>query len=228
MISGLKAIPAFNGAGSSGSGAGVSLTLTFVTSGTSATHTVLIPAAAEAGDIAVVFDGAFNKGTGSITSVTPSGWSTAVDASSGFGGTDDARMKVNYKKLVAGDLGTSPAFSNTILDRKVILIFRPSSVINSVVNGSWNTELTVNNPSAQTVTVVGVATPLIVFAFGGVSDSTGPAFTGSPSMNEVVCTGTSWSVNVGYLVYNTSPSDQSIDIGDGGANGLQSGFLRFT
>lgn len=203
------------------------LTFSLAASGTSSTNTVLIPSAAEAGDVAVVFDGAFNTGPGSITSVTPAGWSTAINAYSEYGGVDVARLKVNYKKLVAGDLGTSPSFSNDT-DRKVILIFRPSKTVNSIVNGSWNSELTTGNPVAQTVTVSGVTTPLIVFAFGSVNTTSGPAFADTPAMNEVVCAGTSWSVNVGYLIYNTSPSNQSIDIADGGTNGLVSGHLRFT
>jgi hypothetical protein len=33
---------------------------------------------------------------------------------------------------------------------------------------------------------------------------------------------------MGYIVYNTSPSDQSIDIGDSDENTLHSGYIRFT
>lgn len=216
--------PTMMGAVAGGGGGGGALaSIAFVTSGTSTNKNVPIPASATAGDLAVVFDSAYSGGF-SVGSVTPAGWSTADDQTDG----SIARIKVNYKVLVAGDLGTSPAFSDAT-DRKIILIFRPTGVITSVINSTWNHEFTSGNPSAQTVTVSGLATPLIVLAVGGQVAGSAPAFTDSPSMTEVTCTGSLWSIRAGYIVYNSAPSDQSIDTADGGTmNALLSGFLRLT
>ena len=80
---------------SAAGGGGSISALTFVTSGTSTSRNVAIPASATAGDLAVVFDTAYDFH--SVGSVTPAGWSTAEDRA--FSGGVSIRMKVNYKVL---------------------------------------------------------------------------------------------------------------------------------
>lgn len=207
---------------------GGSLSLTFVTSGTSTSASIAIPASAQAGDLAVVFDGSFNTNSASITAVTPYGWTTVVNDYSGYGGDDGARLKVNRKVLVSGDLSTSPTFSTSTTNRKMILIFRPSKAIASVTASSWNSELTSSDPSQQTVSASGQTAPLIVMAWASANSASAPAFTDSPALTEVAMSQSDWSIRVGYTVYNTGPQNHTIDVGDNGQNGLQSGYLSLT
>jgi len=47
-------------------------------------------------------------------------------------------------------------------------------------------------------------------------------------MTNLVLSGTDAALRVGYTVYNSSPSNQSIDMNDVDTNVLQSGYVRFT
>lgn len=111
-------------------------------------------------------------------------------------------------------------------DAKILLVFRPSRSISSVITPAWNSQGTTGDPTLQTVTVSGVDTPLIVFAQG--FSTTVPAFTTeTPAMTNL--TKGSVGFRLGYTIYNSSPSNQSIDTGDNGLlNILQSGYVRFT
>ena len=231
MFPGLKAIPALNGAGSTGSGAGGALTFSFVASATSEDSTITIPASAIAGDFAILFDAAEGQGA-SISSVVPAGWTSIVDTFAASG-SRSIRSLVSYRKLVAAG-GGSITGMNADGETKIMLVFRPSSSISSTVVSTWNAEMTSGDPASQTVSASGVATPLIVFAFAtkGETGTALPAFTTeTPAMTNVTKFGTAYDpeVRLGYTIYNSSPSNQSIDIGDNGAmNGLQSGYVRFT
>ena len=226
MFPGLKAIPAFNGAGSTGSGAGGALTFTLDSSATSASSTITIPASAQQGDWAVLFDAA-SVDTGSIGAVTPSGWTNL--ASSLIEGTDSLRLMTSHRILGASPGGTTITGMDESKDAKILLIFRPSTSIISTVASSWNAQATTGDPTLQTVSASGVTTPLIVVAAG--AGPSIPAFaTETPAMTNLSKSGGSTlGMRIGYTIYNSSPSDQSIDIADGGyGNVLQSGYVRFT
>lgn len=228
MFPGLKAIPAFNGAGSTGTGSGGSLSFTFLTSATSTSKNITIPSAALAGDVAVLCQS--SQASSSVSGVLPTGWTEPsgnanVTVTSG----QTMRTMVSYRVLTAGDGGTSIAGMDEISDTKIMLVFRPSTSIVTTVSSTWNGEATSGNPVSQTVTASGQTTPLIVIAVA-VSEGSVPAFTTeTPSMTNVTKSNSHTNMRVGYTIYNSSPADQSIDIGDNGAqNTLQSGFLRFT
>jgi len=229
MIPGLKAIPALHGAGSTGSGSGGSLTLTLIASTTANGSSISVPAAAVIGDFAVLFDATENHGGSSISTAVPTGWTSLADT---FGvGSYSLRTTVSYKILTAAG-GSVSGMTGGSFSNKVLLIFRPSTSILTVTSSVWNAEVTGGNPTSQTVTASGVQTPLIVLAWGVVGDSPIPAFaTETPSMTNVTRSGsvTAPACRVGYTIYNSSPSNQSIDVGDNGTvNGLQSGYVRFT
>ena len=225
MFPGLKAIPAFNGAGSTGSGAGGALTFTLDSSATSSSSTITIPTSAQQGDWAVLFDAA-RAGSGSIGAVTPSGWTNL--ASSFVEGGDSLRLMTSHRILGASPGGTSVTGMNDAGEAKIMLIFRPSTSIISTVPSSWNAQATAGDPTLQTVSASGVTTPLIVVAAG--AGMSVPAFaTETPAMTNLSKSATSLGIRIGYTIYNSSPSNQSIDIADGGtANALQSGYVRFT
>lgn len=224
MIPGLKAIPAFNGAGSAGSGGGSSgLTFTFLASATASAPSITIPAAAIAGDYAILFD--FTKqNSGSVSAVTPTGWTNLKNDS--VVSTDGYRAMVSHRILTGGGSVTG---MNDTSNRKALLVFRPTVAIAALTPSSWNGEATTGNPTSQTVSASGVTTPLIVFALAACSSGTAASFsTETPSMTNLTLGGGGISIRVGYTVYNSSPSDQSIDMNDNGINILQSGYVRFT
>lgn len=236
MIPGLKAIPTLQGAGSSGGGVGGNLSLTFVGFSTSmgANGPIVIPAAAIAGDYAILFDTAENLSGSSIAAVVPLGW-TSIANDFAVGGGRSLRMMVSHRILAAPG-GGSITGMNDSAETKLLLVFRPSSSISSIIPSAWNTQITSGNPSSQTVTASGVATPLIVFAWASVGHpgETLPAFTTeTPAMTNLTSgdspTQLGPETRLGYTMYNTSPANQSIDVGDGGdVTGLQSGYVRFT
>lgn len=228
MIPGLKAIPAFNGAGSTGAGGGGALSFTFVTYSTSTSSTITIPAQAVAGDFAVLVDAAYRNSSVTIpTAVTPGGWTTQVSTS--ISATVSVRLMTSYRTITGGLAGTSVSGMNSDFEEKILLLFRPSSTIITTTASSWNAQGTGSDPTLQTVSASGVTTPLIVLAAAAAAPSSTVAFTTeTPSMTNVVNSAYPLALRVGYTIYNTSPSDQSIDTGDNGANVLQSGYWRFT
>lgn len=228
MIPGLKAIPAFNGAGSTGSGGGGGLTFTFVTYAASNSSAITVPAQAIEGDFAVLVDAAYRNSTGAIpAAVTPSGWTTQV--STGIAGTKSLRLMTSYRTMAAGLAGTSIAGMNSDFESKVLMLFRPSSSIITTTASSWNSQGTASDPTLQTVSASGVTTPLIVLAAAAAVQSSSVAFTTeTPAMTNINNSTYPLALRIGYTIYNTSPSDQSIDTGDNGDNVLQSGYWRFT
>ena len=230
MIPGLKAIPAFNGSGSSGSGGGgATLSMSLVGYSSVNSTNVTIPAAAIAGDWAILFDADEDTGGGAIGSAVPAGWASIADtfASPGWA----LRSTVSHKILTAAGGGSVTGIPG---GTKILMVFRPSTSLAAATPSTWNAEVTAGNPSAQTVSASGVTTPLIVFAWaslGNAGDALPSFSTETPAMTNLTNTGPSGGpeCRLGYTIYNTSPSDQSIDTADGGSiNGLQSGYVRFT
>lgn len=224
MIPGLKSIPGFNGAGSSGGGAGGGKTFTFVGSATSGGDSITIPTAAIAGDWGILFDAAVDLDT-AIPATVPAGWSSL--ATGALTGPPNYRMVVSERTLVGG--GSITGLAGFLTIRKILLVFRSSSAILTKTGSTWGTEVTASNPASQLVSASGVAAPLGVFAFAMLQSSSAPTFsTESPSMTNITRTGTNISIRVGYTMYDASPSNQSVDLNDAGTQGLLSGYVRFT
>jgi len=226
MIPGLKAIPAFNGSGSSGSGGGASgLTMAFLASATSTSGSITIPGSAIAGDWAILLMASYARAGGTVSAVTPSGWTTLANSASG-----SLRSMVVCRILPSGGAGgTAVSGMNDDRNAKVLLVFRPSTSIVSVTPSTWNAEATSSDPSSQSVNASGQNAPLIVAAIAAANGSAAPAFsTETPSMTNITKVYKEVGIRVGYTVYNSSPSSHSIDMGDNGTNVLQSGYVRFT
>lgn len=230
MLPGLKSIPAFNGGGSAGGGSGGTMTFSVVGYAAVASTNVTVPVAAIAGDFAILFDACANTSGGAIGSVVPVGWTSTVDTFTDTGSWS-MRSTVSYTKLTSAG---GASISGMVNGTKILMVFRPSSSISTIVPSTWNAEVASGNPALQTVSASGVATPVLVFAWASLSEPgiTYPTFsTETPSMTNLTRSGTAGQPDcrLGYTIYNTSPSNQSIDIGDGGGmNGLQSGYVRFT
>lgn len=201
-------------------GAGA-FTLTFNSSATANAATITIPAGALAGDLAVLFDCAYSTSPGAVT---PAGWTNVANATV----TSVTRGMTHYKVLLAGDPGSSVTGMDETTVDKVMLVFRPSRAIVSVVASTWNADATTLNPASQTVLAVGVATPLVVIGGAGAASSTAAFVTASPAFDATVTTADSDAI-MGYKVYNSAPADHTIDMDDlGSGNNLHSGYLRVT
>lgn len=139
-----------------------------------------------AGDLAILFQSAFNNSTTPPTDVAPSGWtkiSDTTDATNPAG-----RMSVYYKILVAGDSNsTISVITGTNVQQSQIQVYRPNTAINSLQISTINSQGSSGVPTAQTLTMTGLVGPYIGVATyasnGSVSASTSvtPTRTTGPS-----------------------------------------------
>jgi hypothetical protein len=199
------------------SGAAVLTSLTFVASAVSNANTITIPAGAQAGDLAVLFD----KPVGTVSgSDPPTNWTSIL----GAGGTNG--LAVSRKLLVGGDPGASvTGITGSGNSNKVMFVFRPDAPITTVTASTWGQQITANNPTPQTVSASGQPTPLVVFGGAGVTSGTAAFSTASPAFDSTVANAAGLVI-AGYKIYNSSPADHSIDMNDLGNNALVSGYLR--
>src|SRR5512139_531831 len=136
-------------------------TLTFVTSVTSVTASITIPASSAANDIAILFDVAGDYPT-APSDVAPAGWTLIGTSLTALGAASNTRSSVRYKVIAGGEPGTSvTGMSGSGYMDKFMLVFRKSA-------GTWQTpagnsqQSTTGNPTLQTVS--GGTAPLIILA----------------------------------------------------------------
>lgn len=187
-----------------------------------ASETITIPSSSAVGDFAVLFD--LGEG-GPPSLVTPSGWTNAMDYSSG-----GFRLAVHYKVLVSGDPNLSiTGMVGSIRTTKMMLVFDATGNIASVSTPTFSREITAGNPSSQTISASGQSP--IVLAMAGTYAAT-PAFTtASPSFDgsQSIPADSSWGVVMGYKIYGvgSSPASHTVDVADtGNSNGLWSGYFK--
>ena len=201
----------------------VARTIEFVASASSTSSTIVIPASAEVGDVAALFDFA-RASSGTPTDVIPTDWTglvTDTDVAAGAG-----RLRCSYKVLVGGDPGATVTGMNSDAEDKVMLVFRPSFVIVSVTPSTWLAFVEASNPPSQNVSASGQVTPLIVLGCS-VADVSTAAFNAStlPAFDGTAANSNS-DMLAGYKIYNSGPANHVVDT-DGGPNknGLASGYL---
>jgi hypothetical protein len=198
----------------------------FQTSADANTQTITCPTVL-AGDIGVLFDQASNN-SGIPTDVIPSGFTklkTSNPLSSFY------RTTLSYKIFAGSEGGSSlSGLNGTLSMAKVLLVFRPSFAVSLVGTSTFLEETTDSNPSSQSIAAAGEAAPLIRLASGSVGNSaTAPAFTTGTFDATVTRVGSNSGVRAGYAIQNTTPSSNTVDIGDNGSgNILISGWMNFT
>lgn len=185
-----------------------SITLSFVDSATSTGETITIPAGAQEGDVAVLFDWSqeIYWWLEPPTELVPTGF-ISIDqdsVSSLFRGTS---VVASYRELGSGEGGSSVTGMNHSINRKVMLVFRPSAPISSITITGKTSELTNNDPAAQTSPAG--SSPLVKVAVAA-SDNSASFTTEIPTMNKVSVS----SMVAGYLIYNSSPQSQQVDRND--------------
>jgi hypothetical protein len=195
--------------------------ITFVDSaGSSSSATITIPATAQGGDVAILFD--INNTGGAGADVVPTGWTGIIGD---FDGVVTWRLRISYKILAPGDEGDSITGLSSANSDKIMFVFRGGTSITAVSAEDWVSDITSDNPASQTVNASGQTVPLIVFGMSGVSIND-PAFsTESPAFDDTVTQG---DLLAGYKIYNSSPADHTIDMNDVSVNLLASGFLELS
>lgn len=220
-------------------GAGGTLgNISFITSATIDAASIVIPATAKTGDFCVFYD-APAKGTAvptpgvPIASVTPTGvtgW-TALSLYNSVPRNDIAIFAWG-KILQSGDAGASVTGTNTATNagfrRKTILVFRRSTGFFTSFSDalSVNNEGTSGDPVAQTVTSSSGPSPLIVLSTARGTQAV-VSYTFTPTQDGSISNGT--TVVSRYKIYNSSPSNVTIDCGDvGDSTMLQSFYVRMS
>ena len=189
-----------------------------VLSAGSSSSTIVIPASAAVGDLAILFD--HGNQTGGTSDVIPTGWTGLVTDA----GSPD-RIRCSYKKLVGGDPGATITGLNATSVNKLMLVFRPTFSITTITPSTWLAQVTTGNPASQAVSASGQATPLVVCGGAGVFDATAVFSTASPAFDAEIASSNA-DIIVGYKIYNSAPVNHTIDMDDLGRNGLASGYLK--
>lgn len=200
--------------------------MAFQASATSAAETITCPTV-QRYDVGVLFDFASTTEATPPTEVVPAGFSK-IRSDSSFSLTS-FRGTTSYKVFNGGESGSALTGQNDHLNCKILLVFRPNGVIQTVTSSTWLGFLASSNPGAQLIAASGQPGPLIRFAGAGINDNPAPNFSaGTFDATVTNSLTTSISQRVGYAVQNSAPSDDSPDMVDYGINWLTSGWLRFS
>lgn len=196
------------------------LTISYVTSAESTGETIVIPAGAAIGDVAVLADFAWSL-AGDPTDVVPTGWTGLVEDEG-----NNARFRISYKILTAGNPGaTITGMNGNSGDAKLMFVFRASTHVKTVTASTWLAETADADPASQAVSASGQNTPLVVLGF--CSANVAVFNVASPAFDAEVAIGND-DLRGGYKIYNASPADHTIDMADlGDDNALASGYLIF-
>ena len=205
-----------------------SLTLSQVLSATDASGAAFtLPNGIQAGDLIVVLDYAVSPAS-IPTAVTPAGFTNDINVNDGV----FCRMMLSHKIADGSEGGTSVSgMDGGDGEGKLTYVFRGNRPIVSATVLDTAGQVTNGDPSAQVVNVSGVAASLIVI--GGYACGTAAV---SPRNFDTVKDGEinvsptigggSGDIWLAYKVYNFSPADSTIDMGDEGSlNGLVSCYI---
>lgn len=186
--------------------------------------TLTWPGTIAAGDVAVVCD--YARSTGDITEVPLSGFTSIAGAEQGYESSGDNEAGRVWYKILTGSESGSFSTMGASDNGTVLLIFRGNIPITSVSPGGWQSDMTGNDPASQIVAASGGAVPLVVI--GVAASSATPSFsTASPAFDGLITVSGS-ELLAGYKIYESSPVNHTVDMGDvGNDNYLSSGYLEF-
>jgi len=191
---------------------------------TTTSSTITIPAAAQAGDLAVLFDQSVQSSTTLPTTVVPTNFTSIVNTS--LSGSFATRGIFSYKILVSGDPGTSiTGMSGTFAQRKILAIFRPvGKGITSVELSTPQGQATDGNPTAQSILMTQSSPVLIGFiGYGNGSAQIDPRTSTGATFSELSA---AISLYMKYVIFNRgdTPTDATADMDDEGFNNLLQSF----
>ena len=185
-------------------------TLAYVAGAISSGSTITIPAAAQAGDLAVLYDLARNVIASYPTLVTPSGWTTLLDLQ----GNGNTSSILSYKILEAGDPGaTITGMDGNSADAKSLVVFRATPSLAGVTVLESAEQYTSGNPAAQVKTAQSAYPYLVYGVCGGVSAL--PTWVAWAD-----ATGSSGWQRYAWKFFNDNAASCSVDCNDSGTGTL--------
>jgi hypothetical protein len=194
-------------------------TLTFITSSTSSTSSITIPATAQIGDLAFVFDHAWNSSTTPPTQVgyQASSWLALTSFSQTINPAN--RISVQRKILVSGDPGTAITGMTGTGMRKTMLIYRPSYPINTVFQGTPAVSASSASITARTMPLQSVFPSLYFGVYCTTTSNISTRGSSITATREISNTGLQY---IKTFEFNTSnPSSFTVGaLADGGSNVL--------
>lgn len=183
--------------------------LSFNTSASSSSSSITIPAGANVGDIAVLFDYAVAFTTTIPTTVVPSGWTSVSNLSAGW--STGTRSIVSYKKLLSGDPGSSiTGMSGTSSTNKQMIVLSPSSPITTVTVSGYDSEIADVAPSGITIAE---ETPSYAVIGCAATRTYNPTWT---SAWYDATYGGSTRTDLAYKIFNSDPASVTMDFTAGG------------
>jgi len=191
---------------------------------TSTASTIVVPSNIVVGDVMVLIQ----RSRGSVTTpvdVTPTGWTDVGAAVNVSQGVVLTRVSHKFKVAESSDSGATVTGMNGDADNfKILLVFRLTTTATSVSPQSLAGEMVGGDPSAQIVTSGGGTTPLIVVASFGEKGGNQTGISFSPAEDGIV---TNTDIDGYFKIYNSSPANVTVDLGDGGdGNSLCSFYLE--
>lgn len=193
-------------------------------SATSAAATIVCPADIQAGDLLVLSDNAFNF-SGSPTAVIPAGFTSIVNTVL-TGGVGVQRAIISYKIANGSEASATLTGMDADLERKILLVFRGDIAIASASPNVFGAEGTTGDPVQQNVSASGATSPLVILAsYASVLNAIDPR-TFSPAKDGEVAGDTAFYL--AWKIYNSSPSDVTVDMENEGESILQSGYISCT
>lgn len=207
-------------------------TVSFVAGAGVDANTITIPASAQAGDIAVLFDAAADSAAFTINT-TISGWTKVISEyalNPGGAGGSAQHQQVFVKVLSAGEPGTSITGSSVTTApggrRKAMAVFRRSTSISSFTFSGYTFEYNASAPANRTITSSSGTAPVIAIALYRIGGSAN-GFTFTPTQDGAQNGGADTAL-MRWKLFNTSPSNITIGMGDGGFNYLGGFYLTLT
>ena len=203
--------------------------LSFITSVTSTTSTITIPATAQIGDIVMLFDFAYITSTTAPTAAAPSGFSGFSKSSNSQTTSPACRSNVSYKKLVSGDPGSTITGMNSASMNKLLVVYRPNATINNLTISGQNGQATASAPTNQTLTLTSTEGTWFVgyamYCASGTITTRGSTTTATRELN----VGTTMYVKLfENLDGSTTFADSTISMADYGSNILNSDAITFS
>lgn len=193
-----------------------SLALTFRSSAISTIATIVAPSVISAGDIIVLYDNGANS-SGFPTTIVPSGFVGILNNTIAA----NRRCICSYKIATGSEGGTTiTGMAATSSNAKIMFVFSSNGASSVNVKDIDFASSTDTDLPAQTITSGSGTAPLVALGFS--RNLLGNIGSMSPQDGNVsAATGTHYGY---YKIYNSSPSDVTVDTGDGGNNNMLMSF----
>ena len=197
---------------------GAGLTIAHRSSATSSSSTVTGPSDIASGDILVLRDYASSSG-GAPSTAIPSGFTSLVNHAALNSGGFYERSILSYKLADGTEASASlTGMNGNDENKKVLVVF--SAGATTLATGGTGSSGSNGDPSSLAINASGGTAPLVVI--GGYSSTRVLTVdTMTPTEDGRAAVGTGGDAAVAWKIYNSSPANVTIDMGDedsGGAN----------